>query len=162
MIGYETWRFSHHWLLAGSTAKSDECILWIVIVDRLVGWWGDMKCQNLMSIYMIEHALGIDWLIELLRTQGAQEVLFQLLCIVNSWYFKLLAILLYSKHYPSAGSVGECTYGFPYILREFALGLLASKSSHSMSLILSISSSFVMIMMIKLKYRISSSLHFKK
>ena len=37
-----------------------------------------------MSIYMIEHALGIDWLIELLGTQGAQEVLFQLLCIVNS------------------------------------------------------------------------------
>ena len=84
-----------------------------------------MKCQNLMSIYMIEHALGIDWLIELLGTQGAQEVLFQLLCIVNSRYFKLLAILLYSKHYPSAGSVGECTYGFPYILREFALGLLS-------------------------------------
>lgn len=42
------------------------------------------------------------------------------------------------------------------------LASLASKSSHSMSLILSISSSFVIIMMIKLKYRISSSLHFKK
>ncbi len=78
-----------------------------------------------MSIYMIEHALGIDWLIELLGTQGAQEVLFQLLCIGNSRDFKLLAILLHSKHYPSAGSVGECTYGFPYILREFALGLLS-------------------------------------
>ena len=69
-----------------------------------------------MPIYMIEHALGIDWLIEFLRTQGAQEVLFQLLCIVNSGDFKLLAILLYSKHYPSARSVGECTYGLPYIL----------------------------------------------
>ena len=69
-----------------------------------------------MSIYMIEHALGIDWLIEFLRTQGAQEVLFQLLCIVNSGDFKLLAILLHSKHYPSARSVGECTYGLPYIL----------------------------------------------
>ena len=78
-----------------------------------------------MPIYMIEHTLGIDWLIELLGTQSTQKVLFQLLCIVNSGDFKLLAILLYSKHYPSAGSVGECTYGFPYILREFALGLLS-------------------------------------
>ena len=37
-----------------------------------------------VSIYMIEHALCINSFIELLGTQGAQEVLFQLLCIVNS------------------------------------------------------------------------------